>query len=508
MLPPRLITPANLDSLTVISTQRPRLISLPSLAGLSLSVAIVLVMLYPQQRLNEQIRKGIKVDEISLQYIKNLLATEPDNDELRLQLAQAYSTIGQDKNAFDTLQPLYTHTQAHWREQAWLAKLGFLLKIAYSALIVSPEREEKIAQFVQELRVIEAQSSEPDSLRQLARLAEAGGEKYLAESILARLLLSSDKALDFDEAARLALANGRYLESAQFTWRARQLIHEPAKRIAYLKRGLSTLEAGGIGHIGLEWVQLLPAAEWHGSDVLYALTKLALASNHPAAAADFAARLLGFNHPGADALPFDAAHYALAHTAFLANRDLDLALRSAQNAVMQQPDNLIWRERLAQIAEWHGQPKVAIVHWRWLALHRDRESDWQVWMRLAQGLFDYEAQIIGLERDWNLSGKKEKYARKIVQLYEYLGQPEDALAWLDRNGNKEKNPKLLLLSAELLTGMGRDEEARARYRRYLSRHTASPRACRHHCGFVTTRRAVPGGLRRAEAQSTAGKAEA
>ena len=457
------------------NTQRPRLISLPSLAGLALSVGIVLVLLYPQQRLTEQIRKEIKVDEISLQYIKNLLATEPDNFELRLQLAQAYSSIGQYQNAFDTLQPLYSNAQARWREQAWLSKLDILLKIAYSAPPGSPDREQKMAQFLQELHASEAQFSEPDSLRKLARLAEAGGERYLAESIGARLLLSSDNPLDFDEAARLALANGRYLESAQFTWRARQLARDPAKKIAYLKQALSTLQAGGIGHTGLEWVQQLPETEWQSKDVLYALTKLALASNRPAAAVDFAARLVGFNSPAvADAELYDAAHYELAHTAFLGNSDLKHALRLAQNAVSQEPDIVVWRERLAHIAEWSGQPKLAIVHWRWLAMHQEKESDWQAWMRLALDLFDYEAQVIGLERDWKLSGEKEKYARKIIQLYEHLGQPEDALVWLDRNGNEAKNPELLLLSAELLTGMGRDEEARARYRRYLSRHSASP----------------------------------
>jgi len=474
LLPPRLITPANLDSLTVASMQRPRLISLPSLAGLTLSVGIVLVLLYPQQRLTEQIRKDNRVDEISLQYIKNLLATDPENYDLRLKLAQAYSSIGQYENAYITLQPLYTSTQSRWREEAYLIKLGILLQITYAAAPGSPDRNQKMTQFLQELHAIEAQLADPVALRQLAQLAESGGENFLAERIRARLLLTSDNPFDFDVAARQALANSRYLESAQYTWRSRQLARDPEKKIAYLKLAFSTLQAGGIGHIGLEWVQQLPEAEWQSSDVLYSLTKLALASNRPAAAADFAARLTGLNNPAAEASRFDSAYYELAHTAFLGNSDLKHALKLAQNAVSQDPENIVWRERLAHIAEWSGQPKLAIVHWRWLALHQGKESYWQAWMRLALDLFDYEAQVIGLERDWKLSGKQEKYARKIIQLYEHLGQPEDALAWLDRNGNEAKNPELLLLSAELLTGMGRDEEARARYRRYLSRNTASP----------------------------------
>jgi predicted Zn-dependent protease len=471
---PRLISPASLSGLPVATEQRPRLISSLSLAGLTLAVGIVLVLLYPQQRISDQIRKNIKVDEISLQYIKNLLATEPDNYELRLQLAQSYASVGQYENAYAALQPLYTNTQARWREEAWLVKLDILLKIAYSATPGSPDRKQKMAQFLRELRASESQFTHPNAFHQFARTAETGSELQLAESIATRFILSSDSLIDLDEAARLALANGRYLESAQFTWRARQLTRNAGEKIAYLKLALATLQAGGIGHMGLEWVQQLPESEWQSTDMLYSLTKLALASNQPVSAADFASRLLGFDHPLADPYRFNSAHYELAYSAFLGNRDLPHGLKLAQIAVSQQPDNVIWRDRLAHIAEWSGQPQLAMVHWRWLAIHQGKESDWENWMRLATDLFDYDAQITGLERDWKLNEKNEQYARKIVQRYEQLGQPEEALAWLDRNGNEAKNPQLLLLSAELLTRMGRETEALARYRRYLSRQTANP----------------------------------
>ena len=474
MLPPRLTSPASLAGLSVTDVQRPRLISSASLAGFTLAVGIVLVLLYPQQRISDQIRKNIKVDEISLQYFKNLLATEPDNYELRLQLAQSYASVGQHDNAFATLQPLYINAQAHWREEAWLVKLDILSKIAYAAAPGSPDRAQKMAQFLRELRASEPQFTPPNIFHQLARKEETGNELKLAENIAARFILGGNNPVDLDEAARQALANGHYLESAQFTWRARQISRDDGEKIAYLKLALATLQSGGLGHIGLEWVQLLPESEWRSSEVLYSLTKLALASNQPASASFFASRLVGFDNPSADTYRFDPAHYELAYTAFLGNRDFPHGLKLAQIAVAQEPGNVIWRDRLAHIAEWSGQPQLAVVHWRWLAMHQGKESDWDNWMRLATDLFDYDAQIIGLERDWKLNEENEKYARKIVQLHEQLGQPEQALAWLDRNGDEAKNPELLILSAELLTRMGRETAALARYRRYLIRHKASP----------------------------------
>lgn len=454
--------------------QPPRLIEPISLAGLALAVVIVLALLYPQQRLSDQIRQNIQIDEISLQYIKSLLATEPDNYELRLQLAQAYASIGQYQYAFETLDPLYTNTDAKFRETAWLTKLNILLKIAYEAKPDSVDRHEKMQQFRLAVYTSKPQISDDYVLQHLSRIAQTGGELQLKEYVAARFAISGYNVKELDEAARVALGEGHYLISAQFTWRARQISADSKQKIIYLQLALTTLQSGNIGYIGLDWVQQLPVAEWNSAEVLYSLTKLALASNRPALAALFATKLVGFDYPSGGASQFNSTHYELAYIAFLGNQDLPLALKLSQIAVRKNPDSAIWRERLAHTAEWSGQPQLAIVEWRWLALHRGKESDWQAWMRLAGALFDYDAQIIGLERDWRQNGEGEKYARKIVQLYEYLGQPEDALAWLDRHGDEVRNPALLLLSAELLTSMGREEDALKYYRRYLSRNLASP----------------------------------
>lgn len=456
------------------SLPRPRLITPFNLAGLVVAVGTVLVLLYPQQRLSDQIRMNPKVDEVSLQYMRNLLATDPDDHELRIQLARAYASIGHYRRALKVLQPLYTNKQPEWREAAVLVKLDILAKIAFAAVPGSPDREYKLAQLKQALIAGESQIYHADALRQLARTAESSGDIQLAERLSAKFARSSNNLADLNEAARLALANGHYLISAQYTWRQRQLSHDPEQKITYLKQALATLQSGGLGHIGLDWVQQLPAAEWQRPDVLYSLTKLALASNRPALAADFAARLVGFAPPAATPARFVPAYYDLAYSAFLGNRDLPHALQLAQIAVSQAPNNALWHERLAQISEWSNQPQIALTQWRWLATHQGTESAWQAWMRLAGGLFDYAAQIMGLEHDWKRQGNDDKYARKIVQLYEYLGQPEAALAWLDKNGDEAKRPELLLLSAELLTRMGRDSDALIRYRRYLSRNPASP----------------------------------
>ncbi|NOT18334.1 MAG: tetratricopeptide repeat protein [Sulfuriferula sp.] len=465
-------TPTNSVADWLTTPARPRLITPLNLTGLVVAVSAVLFLLYPQQRISQQLSTSNQVDAVSLQYMRSLLTTEPDNHTLRLQLAQAYTKIGQYDLALKTLRQLYTNTQPQWREAAYLTQIDILSKIAFAAPANSTLRKEKLAQLHTALQQAAPHIYQTRALAQFAQKAEAIGDIQLAELSINKLIRTNKTATLIDHAARLALANGHYLHSAQYSWQAMQLSETPADQRRYLLQALDTLQSGGIGHIGLDWVQQLPPAQWQTPDTLYKLTKLALASNRPAQADAFALQLTGLNssHPAR----FIPAYADLAYTAMLGNRDLTNAIKLAQLAVANSPNNATWRERLAHVAEWNNQPQLALEQWHWLATHQGTESAWQAWMRLAGGLFDYAAQIIGLEHNWQRSQHDDKYARKIVQTYEYLGQPEKALVWLNSHADEYNHPELLLLSAELAARMGQDANAITRYRRYLLNNVAQP----------------------------------
>ena len=465
-------TPTNSTAEWLTTPVRPRLITPLNLAGLVIAVSAVLFLLYPQQRIEQQLRVNKNIDTVSLQYMRSLLTTDPSNTTLRLQLANAYAQIGQYTLALKTLQRLYINPQPQWREAAYLAQIDILSKIAFATPANSQLRTEKLVQLHTALLEATPHIYQAAALATFARIAESIGDTQLAEHIISKLVRTTRQPTLLEHAARLALINGHYLTSAQYSWQAMRLAKLPADKTRYLIVTMNTLQSGGLGHIALDWVEQLPAPQWQTPDMLYRLTKLALASNRPAQANEFAKQLTGLDgrHPPR----FIPAYADLAYTAFLGNRDLANGLKLAQLAVASAPNDAIWRERLAHIAEWTNQPQLALVHWRWLALHQGRDAAWQAWMRLAGGLFDYAAQITGLIHDWQRSNHDEQYARKIVQTYEYLGQPEAALRWLDNNGDETHRPELLLLSAELSARMGQDENAIARYRRYLINHRAQP----------------------------------
>jgi tetratricopeptide (TPR) repeat protein len=465
-------TPTNSAAEWLAPPPRPRLITPLNLAGLVVAVGTVLFLLYPQQRIEKQLSLNQQVDAVSLQYMRSLLSTEPDNYALRLQLARAYSQIGEYANALTTLRPLYTAPSAQWQDEAYITQLAILRSITFATHPDSLQRTEKLAQLQLAIQQAEPHIYQSASLLSLVTIAESTGETSVAERVLAKVMRTTHDTATLAHAAQLALGNGHYLTSAQYSWQAMQLAKSPADKNRYLIQTLNTLQSGGIGQIGLDWVQHLPPAQWQTPDLLYRLTKLALASNRPAQADIYAQQLTGLE--GSHPPRFIPVYADLAYSAFLGNGDLPHALKLAQLAIANNPNDAIWHERLAHIAEWSNQPQLALVHWRWLATHQGSESAWQAWMRLAGGLFDYAAQIMGLEHDWQRHDHNEQYARKIVQTYEYIGEPEAALAWLDHHGDDTHRPELLLLSADLLARMGQDQAAIVRYQRYLAHNPVPP----------------------------------
>ena len=141
------------------------------------------------------------------------------------------------------------------------------------------------------------------------------------------------------------------------------------------------------------------------------LIHLARAANQPARAADYARALIRVSlleqldptagairpvaasaHDTLAVLPFDAERYQLAYDTFLAAGALADAYALAASAVRQAPDDSAWRARLAQVAEWHGQPAEALAQWHHLARGGD-DAAWAQVLRLAPGLFAHAALL-------------------------------------------------------------------------------------------------------------------
>src|SRR5260221_13005453 len=83
-------------------------------------------------------------------------------------------------------------------------------------------------------------------------------------------------------------------------------------------------------------------------------------------------------------LPFDDKTYLLGYEVFLENRNLEDAWRVATAAVRQAPQDMAWRERLAQVSEWMGQQQQALDNWLVIAQNTGREDAWKTVMQIGR----------------------------------------------------------------------------------------------------------------------------
>jgi hypothetical protein len=299
------------------------------------------------------------------------------------------------------------------------------------------------------------------------------------------------------DAAAAALGQGNYRIAAEFLFGAQARAASRELKRNYFLRALAALQSGNLLREALE------AAEKHlgeladDEEVLQVLVRLALAANDPARAERYVRALLRMSwadhlqlawagalaaliapaHAALDAAPqpapkgmrpYDKELYNLAYEVFLANRHLADAYKVAAAAVRQAPDELIWRERLAQVAEWDGKPVEALQQWLYLAQKTGSDAAFQAILRLAPGLNDDQALLYAWRHEFARRSPDAAQWRAIVDLYERLGQPQEGVQLLESAYAKQADPLLLELMAKLEQRAGRVDAAIRDHQRLIA----------------------------------------
>ncbi|WCM92363.1 tetratricopeptide repeat protein [Acidovorax sp. NCPPB 2350] len=164
-------------------------------------------------------------------------------------------------------------------------------------------------------------------------------------------------------------------------------------------------------------------------------------------------------------LPYDEKIYTLGYEVFLENRKLDDAWLIAHAAVQARPDDLAWRERLAQVSEWSRRPGVALQNWMIIAQRTQKEAAWQAVLRIAPGQFDDAALLQGLRFQLRSRPDDFKLIRELVDTYERIGEPQPAIDYLRQHA---KIPQAVELLAQLAERAGQPTLALDTWRRLLA----------------------------------------
>ena len=496
--------------LSATSVERPRLASSWLIALLGTAVLAVLVGIYPHQALIRRVLDA-PPGEITEAYLTNLLRTDPKNPQLRLVLARSQFAAGLFERVSQTLAPPFASDDAALRQEAdWL-----LWKSDESQYLKLPADSPKRLRIGDGLRHRLAQAANhqwsEEVLAELARKAISFGDIKLGLQLFDRLAASGQGKADFwyADAARTALAHSEYRAAAEFYLIARERAPGMAGQRRHFLDAMRALEAGDriAEALVIAEAELAKAPDLsNDQEVLILLIGFARAARRPDLADKYARRLLRLSlleqwqrqqrlASGFDAtvrhvaltdaetapksgkgpqLAFDDKIYTLGFEAFLDNRKLEDAWMVASSAVHQAPENLVWRERLAQVAEWTGRAKIALDNWLYLARATNRDDAWQAVLRLAPGLFDDQALRAGLQYQLARQPANERLLRELGATFERLGDAQGGLRFFEQAYQRSRQPWILEQLAELAERAGDPDRALGYWKAFLAATELTP----------------------------------
>lgn len=446
---------------------------------------LTLLAAFPFKRLSEQLLHADLNQALAERYIIVLLKTDPGNAGLRLTLIRQLIRNGQFNKAeawLDTVRPGDRGTDYE------IARLDLQLTRIRQLPQSDPSARLTILKALNQLATAKVSDS-PQRLGELGDMAVALHDDDLALRFYERLA-RTDSGLDSRALAKKGdylLGLGRYRLAAELYFLAQGSALSADARLQFLLRGVRTLQAGG------RLKEAVAEGERRGTEFLQQreylifMIRLALAANDPAAADRFSRLLLRYSwlekiklaampqfrlaalsgdapaqlkaDPAALPRTFDDEAYTLAWQAFLANRNLKDAWRVAVSATQQRPDSLIWHERLAQISEWTQRPREALESWLWLARKTNSAQAWQGVLRLAPGLFDYNALLEAYRHEADGGHGNTALWQRMADTYEYIGDARTGLDYLERIYARQRDPDLLPIIARLAQRLGDTERA-------------------------------------------------
>lgn len=470
--------------------------------ALAAGVGVMLVVLYPRQALVDQVLLSGE-DALSVVYLRNLLRTEPDNVDLRMLLARRQMLAGQFRSADFTLRGVDRH--ASDPQHVSLRRLRY--EIAEQRYFATPERDRDA--LLEPMRVALATAVGDARSREdwawLAARAQSCGAGEVARRAYVELARHGEADRWLEQAARAELALGHHTAAAELFLAAQDAASSLERARSLFFDALHTYQAGDRADLALRAAHDRLDRVGADREMLLYLARLALAAGNLGEAEAYARRLLRLGWlvqhtrlatldanpttawrwlPAAHAAapraaepderktiaPFDAETYQLAFDIFLANRNLKDALAVAEAAVRQRPEDETWRRRLAQVAEWNGQPALALTHWRELAHRLGSREAWDAVARLAPALFDEDAVAEVLERKGRRESLGHEELERLAYAWDGIGDLDRGIAYLSELDRKVPRVRHLELIADFQLRSNRNDAALTTLTLLAARH--------------------------------------
>lgn len=402
---------------------RPKLLNPWALGLVGLLCLVALLLVFPSKQ-DLMLAQPDRVDAVSIAYGELLLKSKPDDDELRLGLAEQLINVGDLNRAKELLSKPVADTYAV--EARFLElEADLLLSFAKPQGIDENRRQ----QFASEISALLAMDLQPARLQQLAELALSFSEPGPAAQAYSRLAVTDpDNAPAWLElGARWYIAAGEQARAAELYQQLQELAATDAQRQHYQLLVFQNLVAAGESPRALDWLdEQLPALSESADTIALLQAGVTEARGHSEQA-----RALAYLQRWHELRPGGPVWLAQAFAVNLSAGQLEKAWQLGQQLYQQQPSERFLRQ-LAQLGEWAGHPAQALPLWIQLAHTSAAPEDYDHAWLLASQLFDYPQMSELLSDLAELRPLSLDELKALVFALEMQAQPEQGRNWLRR----------------------------------------------------------------------------
>ncbi len=483
--------------------ERPQLFSGWALTGFALAVLIPLVLIFPKQELMRQASLQRLGDVLTINYLSNLLKTEPDNLELRILLAEHLIHVGKLYGVSELIEPALRSPDPTWQAKGLLTEYKNLTMQLLHSPKDSPEQRELLKRRHAIFLLVLWRPWQVPTLVYLAGQAEQMHEHAIAAQLYTAIgEASASESVDwFAQAAARHLGEGQNELAANLYFVARNKASSLTDQRAFFLAGVHALMSASLFKQAMQAVDLHLGNLADDRDTLYSLTLIARAADDQPRAVRYAKWLLRISSSGemTDWLPrfdlsllgistayaasvetkevnvdvkrrYERKSFQLAYDVFLGNNKLVDAYQVAAAAVKQVPADRDWHQRLAKVAEWINKPQVALREWKWLMNNGGGQEAWLAVLRLAPSLNDYDSLLEAWKRLASKRKLDETQWRNLGELFEQTGRQVEGINYFERRYVGNRLPFHLEIAARLAERSGDDVRANTLYLRLLEKH--------------------------------------
>lgn len=412
-------------------------------------LVFALVLLFPARRflsLSHNSPEQEKPSSVSISYLQALLEANPDDDQLRLNLARQLAAAGNIPKALEVMAPLSNSRDANTR---WLYH-----QISWQAFNAvepeDPERAVRRGELIAQMNAIEQREAlTADQLEILAGRWLELGEPARAASLYERLAVENpERGYEwYGQAARWWLAADQPPRAAQAWQSAFELAEDESRKrdaaLAALDAAQQTNDDSSLRMAG-EFIDAYP----NDPTFLDIGIEMALANNRLAQAQTWSRRYVQLRPDDEHGLERDAQ-------IALARNQLDAAMAGLQRLVDRNPNNESLRAQLAQVQVWGGRPAAALANYKILARQSSSdEYDNQI-IDIATDLNDTSAVLAALNRIQSRHPLSLEQRRLLVDILNSEGDPDRAIAVLSswvRSGSADRDLWVRLAELQELNG--------------------------------------------------------